>query len=156
MARSFSTSCKAEVKIELPELNHIFAPFHVTSQKSSYNVSFGRDLLRELGINLDFQNNVVGWKETKIYMKSINCEMKTNFAIHESKNIKSATNRIKKILDVKYEKANLKEITTKIKYSNSYEQLFIYGLSKKHENKFDSTLGNFTSTKYKIDLLERA
>ena len=34
--------------------------------------------------------------------------MKTNFVIKESKNIKSATNRSKKILDAKYEKANLK------------------------------------------------
>ena len=69
VAGSFSTSCKAEVKIKLPELNitaHIFAPFHVSSQKSNYDVIFGRDLLRELGLNLDFQKNFVGWKETKI------------------------------------------------------------------------------------------
>ena len=59
--------CKAEVKIELPELNvtaHIFASFHVTSQKSNYDAIFGQDLLWELGINLDFQNNLVGWKDT--------------------------------------------------------------------------------------------
>ena len=41
--------------------------------------------------------------------------MMTNCAIQESFNIKSATNRFKKILDAKYKKANLKEITTKIK-----------------------------------------
>ena len=29
-------------------------------------------------------------------MKSFNCEMRTNFTIKESKNIKSATNRMKK------------------------------------------------------------
>ena len=36
MARSFLMSCKALVKIKLPEPNvtaHIFAPFHVISQK---------------------------------------------------------------------------------------------------------------------------
>ena len=66
-------------------------------------------------------------------MKSINCKMKTNFAIQESKNIKSATNRIKKILDAKYEKANLKDITVKLKYLNSDEQILIYRLSKKLE-----------------------
>ena len=41
MVGSFSTSCKAEVKLKLPELNvtaHIFAPFQVTSQKSNYDV----------------------------------------------------------------------------------------------------------------------
>ena len=51
------TLCEAEVKIKLQELNftaHIFAPFHVTRQKSNYKVIFGRDLLRELGIDLDF------------------------------------------------------------------------------------------------------
>ena len=32
--------------------------------------------------------------------------MRANFAIQESKNMKSATNRIKKILNVKYEEAN--------------------------------------------------
>ena len=59
MAGSFSMLCKAEVKLKLPELNftsHIFALFHVSSQKSNYSVIFGQDLLREVGINL-------GWIE---------------------------------------------------------------------------------------------
>ena len=91
---------KAEVNIELPRLNftaHTFAPFHVTSQNSNYNAIFGRNLLQDFGINLDFLNKFVGWKETNIPMKSINCKMKTNFIIQESKNIKSVTKRIKKI-----------------------------------------------------------
>ena len=84
MAGSFSTLCKVEVKLKLPELNftaHIFAPFHVTSQKSNYDVIFRRDLLQELRINLDFQNNFFNWKETKISIKSINCKTRTNFSI---------------------------------------------------------------------------
>ena len=96
----FLTSCEAKLKIKLPELNltaHNFAPFHVTSQKSNYNVIFGQDLLQELGLKSDFQNNFVGWKETKIPTKLFNCKMRTNFAIQESKNIKCTTNRIKKI-----------------------------------------------------------
>ena len=40
--------------------------------------------------------------------------MRINFAIQESKNIKSATYRIKKILDAEYKQANLIEITTKL------------------------------------------
>ena len=54
-------------------------------------------------------------------MKSMDCEKRTDFVIQESKNIKSSTNRIKKILDTKYEKANLNEITTKLNYLNSDE-----------------------------------
>ena len=47
--------------------------------------------------------------------------MKTNFATQESKNTRSGTYRIKKILDAKYEKVNLKDITTKLKYLNPDE-----------------------------------
>ena len=64
---------------------HIFTPFHVTSQKSNYNVIFGQDFPWEVGINLDFQNNFDGWKETKTPMKSINCKVRTNFVIQEKK-----------------------------------------------------------------------
>ena len=63
--------------------------------------------------------------------------MRTKFAIQESKYIKSATNRTKKILDAKNEKPNLKEITTKLKYFNSDKQLLTYRLLKKNENMFD-------------------
>ena len=66
MDGSFSMLCEAEVKIKLPELNftaHIFTPFHITCQKSNYNVILGRDLLWGLDINLDFQNNFVYWTE---------------------------------------------------------------------------------------------
>ena len=157
MAGSFSTSCSVEVDIKLPELNftaQIFAPFHVTSYKNNYNVIFGQALLWELGINLDFQNNFVGWKETNIPMKFINCKMRTNFVIQASKNIKIATNQIKKILDAKHEKANLKEITTKVKYLNPDKKISIYRLLKKNENMFDDTLGNYTVTEYEIKLLK--
>ena len=59
--------------------------------------------------------------KTKIPMKSI--KIRTNFVIQDSKNIKMPTNIIKKILDAKYEKANINEITTKLKYLNSDKQL---------------------------------
>ena len=100
LAGSFSTLCEAEVKFKLSEFSisaHIFTPFHLTNQKSNYNVIFGQNLLQELEINLDFQNNFLDWKETKIPMRYINCKMRTNFEMQESKNIKNATNRIKKI-----------------------------------------------------------
>ena len=66
MAGSFSTLCEGKVKIKLQELNfmaHIFAPFHITSQKSNYDVIFGQDLLQESGINLDFQNPRYPWNQ---------------------------------------------------------------------------------------------
>ena len=89
-------------------------------------------------------------------MKSIDYTTRTNFAFQESKSIKIATNRVKNILDAKYKKANSKEMTTKLKYFNSDEQNLIYRLLKKHENMFDDTFWNYTSTEYKIELIKGA
>ena len=53
MARFFSTSCEAEIKLTLTEQNiktYISVPLYVTTKKIDYNVIFGRDLIRELGI----------------------------------------------------------------------------------------------------------
>ena len=82
--------------------------------------------------------------------------MRTNFVIQDGRNIKSATNWMQKILDAKYKKVNSKEIITKLKYLNLDEQDLIYRLLKKHKNMFGGTLGYFTSSEYKIELLEGA
>ena len=73
--------------------------------------------------------------------------MRNDSAIQESKNVKSPTNRIKKILDAKHKKANLKEVTTKSKYLNSDKQVLIYRLSKTQDNMFDGTLGKVLNIK---------
>ena len=62
--------------------------------------------------------------------------------------------KVKKIFEAKYEQANLKEITTKFKYFNSDEQAITYRLLTNHENMFDGTLSNCTTTKKNIELLE--
>ena len=108
---SFSTSSETKITLQIPELNvavHISAPFHVTTKKSNYDVIFGRDLLQELGIQLDFQHNSIGWQYINLPMKAIDCKMRTHFTIQDSNNVGNATKRIKKILDNNYKKANLK------------------------------------------------
>ena len=64
---------------------HISAPFHMTTKKSNRNVIFGRDLLRELGIQIDFQNNFIGWQDINLLMEPIHCKMRTHFTIQDSK-----------------------------------------------------------------------
>ena len=54
------------------ELNvtvHIFAPFYKSTKKC---VIFVRDLLWEIGINLNFKNNFKGWQDINQPMNSIN------------------------------------------------------------------------------------
>ena len=79
----------------------------MTTKKSNYDVIFGRDLLRELGIQLDFQNNFIGWKDNNPPMKPIDCKMRTHFTIQDSKNVRNTTKRIKKTLEANYETGDL-------------------------------------------------
>ena len=90
MAGSFSTSYESTINITLPELNHtahISAHVHITKNKSNYDAIFGRDLLRELGISLDFENNMVSWQHVDLPMKPKNCTVEGHFANEESANV---------------------------------------------------------------------
>ena len=107
MAGSFSTIPKAETELKLSDLNvtaHVSAPFSRNNQKSNYDVIFGRDLLHELGIQLDCQNKFKAQQDINIPMKPINCKMRTHFSIQDNKNIRNTTKIIKKILDANYKK----------------------------------------------------
>jgi len=155
MAGSFTTSYESTINITLPELNHtahISAKVFVTENKSNYDLIFGRDLLRELGISLDFENNIVSWQHVDIPMKPRDCTVEGHFAIEESANVQQATSRIKKILDAKYEKANLKQIVKSLNYLAKSEQKLMLQVLRKYEDMFDGTLGDYTGSEYKIEL----
>ena len=155
MAGSFTTSYESTINITLPELNptaHISAKLFVTENKSNYDLIFGRDLLRELGISLDFENNIVSWQHVDIPMKPRDCTVEGHFAIEESANVQQATSRIKKILDAKYEKANLKQIVKSLNYLAKSEQKLMLQVLRKYEDMFDGTLGDYTGSEYKIEL----
>ena len=99
MAGSFSTSYKAEIAFKSSELNvtaHISAPFHVTTKKSNTDVIFDSNLLRELGIQLDFQNNFTGWKDIYLPMNTIDNKIRIHFSIQDSKYVRNATKVVRK------------------------------------------------------------
>ena len=82
--------------------------------------------------------------------------MRTYFTIQDSKDVRNAIMRIKKILDANYKNVYLKKIFNNLKYLSNDKQSFILKLSKKRKKMFDSSLGNYVRSKYKIDLLEGA
>jgi len=157
MAGSFATSYETEVTLQLSELYHtahISAQFHVTKQESAYDLIFGRNLLRELGIILNFNKNTVECNNIDIPMKPRNCTSETHFAIQESENVQNATARIKKILDATYEKANSKQVVKELIHLSKPERKSLLKLLLKYESMFDGTLGTYTGSNYKIELQE--
>ena len=72
-------------------------------------------------------------------MKPIDCKMRTHFTIQDSKNVRNATKRIKKILDANYKKAYLKKTVYNLKYLNNDKQSLVLKLLRKNEQLFDGT-----------------
>ena len=62
MSGEFKTYGKANVELKLPELNptaKISVNLHVCTQDSNYDIIIGRDILKKLGMILDFQNDTI-------------------------------------------------------------------------------------------------
>ena len=94
----------------------------------------------------NFQNNFIGGQDINIPMKVINCKIRIDFAIQDSKNIRNASKNISY--------ANYKKMINNLKYLNNNVQSLILYLLRKYEEIFDGTLGNCTDSEYKIELLE--
>ena len=88
----------------LPELSttkQIVWDFHVTKQQMSYNLIIRRDLLRELGIALDFSTDTIQWEDIEMPMKHPTCinNMKEHFHIQDDMNYPSKSDQLKQILE---------------------------------------------------------
>ena len=117
-----------------------------------YDIIIGRDLLRSIGLSLNFKESTITWEHVSIDMTPRDCEIKSHFAIAESNSVKEATGRIKRILDAKYEKANLKQVIKKLNYLTKVEQKVLLKLLQKYETMFDGTLGTYKGSVYTIEL----
>jgi hypothetical protein len=78
---------------------------HVTTNISSYDMIMNQDMLKALGIQINFT-----WDEVSMPMKKFNARIETDHHIDDSVAVKEATKRMKQILDAKYEPADLDDI----------------------------------------------
>ena len=96
----------------LPELHHdktIEWSFHVTKTLGAYDMIIGRDLLEFLGIDIKFSDKTVEWDSAIMPFKDID-DLGGTFHADEPPQIVDASDRLKKILDAKYEAADLQEV----------------------------------------------
>ena len=78
------------------------------------------------------------------------------FVIKKNRPVQNATKRIKQILDVEYEKINLKSIMMNLNYSNKKHKSSLLDLLQKYEIEFDGILGKCTGSNYTIEQKEDA
>ena len=158
-AGAFTTTGKSKVRLQLTEfsetaiLNH---KIHVTKQDlGQYDMIIGRDILEHLGLNIQFSTSTVQWpdRDLEIPMKPMldNCR-EEHFYIKDPTTVEDDVNRLSSILDAKYSKADLTEITSSIPNLSKAEQEQLYELLTEYESLFDGTLGRWTGDPYKIEL----
>ena len=124
----------------------------------------GRDLLQALKMIIDFEYQGIRWDDVSIPMnrtKLVKGKKKELHAIFqlatEPKTVQQATERVLRILDASYEKANLVEVVNKHCCHLSKDRRGkILNLLRQFEDLFDGTLGEFHTNPVHLDLKEGA
>ena len=109
----------------------------------------------QLGIVIDLKNGLIKWNEAQARMKHSDLhDGKVIYAIDDSRQVQLTTKRVKKILDAKYEKANLVEVVKKCTHLSENDRQPLLALLRRYEPMFDGTLGQWRGDDFKIELKE--
>ena len=131
-AGKFKTSRKCKVAFTLPafhehrEINWNCYVDESPIESCHYDMIIGRDLMEELGMNIQFSTMEIEWDGTAIPMKPIDATQHDFYYIADSPAVETAQERIKTILDAKYAKADLTEVASRNKKLTAAQQDKLY------------------------------
>ena len=113
----------------------------------------GRDVLTELGINLNFKDMTVQWDTAVIPMKPIDTTIENSYTVDDIEAVNDATERIKKILDAKYEPVNIDDVVAGCTHLDETERKKLKTLLNKYKELFDGSLGHWKAQNYDVRFL---
>jgi len=155
-AGSFSTIARCALEFALPELSPskvVKASVHVTQQRlGNYDMILGRDLLEELGLQMNFAEHTIRWGDGEIPMKPTDATSETSFFVNDPSSISDEAERMSRILDAKYAKADLDEVVNSCTHLSNQEQTALRDLLREFEPLFDGTLGHWQGPDYQVEL----
>ena len=165
----YQTTKKCKLPFKLVEFDMqttVNWEFHVDetskSESSNYDMIVGRDLLGELGMDICFSTSTIHWRGVSVPMRDYG-DLRSRQAAHliyvenfETEITKSVSKRVNQILDAKYEKANLVQITDNCTHLTKQQKQKLLTLLQKYEDLFDGTLGGWKGTDIKLDLIPNA
>ena len=113
----------------------------------------GRDLIRSLGIDIHGADMTIHWDDAAIPWRDIDSTTNDVFALSQhNAPFNAETKRMKRILDAKYSKANIKTIAESSTHLDTQERNELYTLLKKYECLFDGNLVTWHDKTYDIKL----
>ena len=116
--------------------------------------------MQDLGIDILNSSLTLRWDGIEIPMRDFGELRKPVDALgaylldidKQTDSTKEMQNRVTRILDAKYEKANLEQLCKAQQHLTRIEQHMLYQLLKKHEHLFDGTLGEWRGTGVSFEL----
>ncbi|HEY9708671.1 MAG TPA: reverse transcriptase family protein, partial [Oculatellaceae cyanobacterium] len=165
----YQTNKKCKVPFKLIEFDMqttINWEFHIDEttkpEHSNYDMIIGRDLLGELGIDICFSTNTIQWRGVSVPMRDYG-DLRSRHAVHliylenfESEMAQAMSSRVNRILDAKYEKADLVQLSQNCTHLSEQQQTQLLTLLQKYEDLFDGTLGEWKGTDIDIELQPNA
>jgi hypothetical protein len=125
----------------------------ITGNRPQYDLILGVKTMKRYGIILDFKDKMITVDEVKLPMQNINylqgsstlSALKLNHSLAmEPQSTQEVTKRVTRILDAKYQKADLQSIVKdKCKHLSTNQQKKSLQLLTKYELLFDGTLGDW-------------
>jgi hypothetical protein len=155
-AGRISTNEKCKLRFALPEFfptKSIEWEMHVgTLENIHYDMIIGNDLLECLKFDIKYSTATIEWDGAEIPMRSRDSTIEDSYLITDSPSLQEAADRIKSILDAKYEPANLDEIAKSCSHLTQAKQLKLKTLLEKYRTLFDGSLGTWVGDPYEIEL----
>ena len=164
-AGKFTTTNKCKITFTLPafyEHREITWNCYVDTTNNNNNINYdliiGRDLMHEIGINILFKDSLIEWDGATIPMQSTDKLDKTYvdefeqeiMLVHDP--VTTEAERIQRIVEAKYSKADLLEVTNNCKTISENEQKLLLASLKKFEHLFDGTLGTWNAEPVDLEL----
>ena len=149
---------------EFSESRRVRWKFHVLPESSRlpYDMIIGRDLMRNLKMDVLYSDSVVTWDELKLPMHKVQANGKGhdfNALVEdqaESKSIKDSMTRLTRILDANYDTSDLVAEGANMKHLDANQRSLMLALLKRNESLFDGQLGNWVGSLVEIPLMEGA
>ena len=111
----------------------------------------GRELIRSLGFDIHVTDMTIHWDDAAILWRNKDSTTNDVFALsQQNAPFNSETKRMKRILNAKYSKADIKTIAESSTYVYLQERNKLYTLLKNCEFLFDGDLGTWHGKPYNI------
>jgi len=155
MAGKVQTSSTVKAKFVLPEFHPqrlIEWTFSVTEMPLNYDMIIGRDLLSRLKMKIDFESECIEWDDVSVPMKDIETPFQDIYYGQDDGAVAQEIDRIKSILDAKYEPAEPAEIVAQCEHLSEEEKAKLLEVLEEYRDLFDGSLGKWRGEQYDIEL----